>query len=212
MENKLKNDDDIQSLIDLAAAGDGAAMSKLFEHYREPLKKMVRVRLNRRLCGRVDESDVIQDAYLEAARRLNDYASGPRAPFFLWLRKITGQRLIDTHRRHLGAEARDARVEVAIQQKMAPMASSVMLAKALIGGLTSPTQAAVKAETRVAIQNALASMNDLDREILSLRHLEGLSNVEAAQELEIDTSTASKRYIRALQKLKKILDDLGLGD
>ncbi len=208
----MRNDEEIHALIDRAADGDAVAMSTLFEHYREPLKKMVRVRLNRRLYGRVDESDVVQDAYLEAARRLNDYASGPRTPFFLWLRKITGQRLIDTHRRHLGAEARNAGIEVALHQKRAPMASSVMLAKALLGGLTSPTQAAVKAETRIAVQDALASMNELDREILSLRHLEALSNVEAAEELEIDTSAASKRYIRALQKLKKILDELGIDE
>ena len=212
MGTKFHDDNQIQDLVDRATEGDASAMSTLFEHYREPLKKMVRVRLNRHLFGRVDESDVVQDAYLEAARRLNDYASGPRTPFFLWLRKITGQRLIDTHRRHLGAEARNAGIEVAMHQKRAPMASSVMLAKALLGGLTSPTQAAVKAETRLAIQDALASMNELDREILSLRHLESLSNVEAAQELEIDTSAASKRYTRALKRLKNILDELGIGE
>lgn len=211
MGSKPEDESEIQTLIDQASDGDAVAMSTLFEHYREPLKKMVRLRLNRKLHGRVDESDVIQDAYLEAARRLNEYASGPRAPFFLWLRKITGQRLIDTHRRHLGAEARDAGVEVSLHHKRAPMASSVMLAHSLLGGLTSPTQAAVKAETRLAIQDALSGMSDLDREILSLRHLESLSNSEAAQELEIDKSTASKRYIRALQRLKKILDELGVG-
>ena len=201
---------EIDRLVDRATDGDGSAMSELFEQYREPLKKMVRVRLNRKLCGRVDESDVVQDAYLEAARRLNDYASGPRAPFFLWLRKITGQRLIDTHRRHLGAQARDAGIEVALHQTRVPMASSVMLARALLGGLTSPTQAAVKAETRLAIQDALASMSDIDREILSMRHLESLSNLEAAQELEIDASAASKRYLRALQRLKRLLEELGV--
>ncbi|MCG8648575.1 MAG: sigma-70 family RNA polymerase sigma factor [Pirellulales bacterium] len=185
-------------------------MSELFERYRGRLKKMVRARLNRQLYGRVDESDVVQDAFLDAARRLNDYASDPRAPFFLWLRKITGQRLMDVHRRHLGVQGRDARVEVSLHQGQAPLASSILLAKALLGGLTSPTQAAVKAETRLAIQEALASMSDVDREILSMRHLESLSNVEAAQELGIDSSAASKRYLRALQRLKVILENLGV--
>ncbi|MEM6470043.1 MAG: sigma-70 family RNA polymerase sigma factor [Planctomycetota bacterium] len=212
METSAQNENDLQQLIDRAADGDGLAMSELFERYRGPLKKMVRVRLNRHLYGRVDESDVVQDAYLEAARRLNEYASAPRAPFFLWLRKITSQRLIDTHRRHLGAQARDAGVEVALHKARGPMASSVMLARALLGGLTSPTQAAVKAETRIAIQEALASMSEIDREILSLRHLESLTNVEAAMELEIDASAASKRYLRALQRLKQLLEELGLVD
>ena len=90
------------------------------------------------------------------------------------------------------------------------MASSVLLAKALLGGLTSPTQAAVKAETRIVVQKALMNMSEMDREILSLRHLEALSNVEAAQELEIDTSAASKRYLRALKRLKQILEEAGI--
>ena len=212
MGNTGQDRNEIHQLVDMAAEGDGSAMSELFDRYREPLKKMVRVRLNRHLCGRIDESDVVQDAYLEAARRLNDYASGPRAPFLLWLRKITGQRLIDLHRRHLGAQARDARAEVSFHQVRPPMASSVFLAQALLGGLTSPTQAAVKAESRQAIQDALCSMSDVDREILSLRHLEALSNVEAAEELDLDPSAASKRYLRALQRLKVILEEAGVVD
>ncbi len=204
------SDNEIRPLIERATGGEDSAMAELFERYRPQLKKMVRVRLNQQLHGRVDESDVVQDAYLEAARRLNDYAAGPRAPFFLWLRKITGQRLVDVHRRHLGAQARDARLEVALHRGRAPMATSVSLAAVLLGGLTSPTQAAVKAEMRLALQEALSGMSDLDREILSLRHFESLTNGEAAEELGIEPTTASKRYLRALQRLKVILEDLGI--
>ncbi|MEM6472685.1 MAG: sigma-70 family RNA polymerase sigma factor [Planctomycetota bacterium] len=204
--------DQVEALIDRASEGDNSAMSELFELYRAPLKQMVRIRMNRKLCGRVDASDIVQDAYLEAARRLSDYASGLRAPFFLWLRKITGQRLIDAHRRHLGAQGRNAGVELDLYGQHPPVASSIMLAKALLGGLTSPTQAAVKAETRAAIQDALACMSRLDQEILSLRHLESLSNIEAAQELEIEPAAASKRYLRALQRLRVILVEAGVVD
>ncbi len=203
-------EDELQPLIDRAAGGEDSAMSELFERHRSRLKKMVRVRLNQQLRGRVDESDVVQDAYLEAAKRLKEYASNPRAPFFLWLRKITGQRLVDVHRRHLDAQVRDARLEVTLHRGRAPMATSVSLAAALMGGLTSPTQAAMKAEVRLALQGALSNMDSLDREILSLRHFESLTNAEAARELDIEPSAASKRYLRALQRLKVILEDLGI--
>ncbi len=192
------SEDDLRSLIDRARGGEEDAMSELFEKFRPWLKQMVRVRMNQHLHGRVDESDVVQDAYLEAARRFDEYATEPQAPFFLWLRKITGQRLVDVHRRHLGAQARDARLEVALHRGRAPLATSVSLAEVLLGGLTSPTQAAEKAEMRLALQDALSSLSQLDREILSLRHFESLTNGEVAEELDIEPSAASKRSGRRL--------------
>jgi RNA polymerase sigma-70 factor (ECF subfamily) len=197
--------DETLALLERAAGGDSSAMSALFERYRIRLKKMVRVRLNRRLQGRVDDSDVLQDAYVEATRRLQEYLSGPRAPFFLWLRQITSQKLLDAHRRHLGAQARDARLELTLHWGRLPVASSVFLAAQLLGRLTSPSEAAVKAETRLALQEALGRMEDNDREILALRVYEDMSNQEAAEELGIDEKAASKRYVRALQRLQKIL-------
>lgn len=210
MTSSKHTDPEIDSLVELAADGDEAALTSLFEQYRQRLKNMVRVRLNQNLRGRVDESDVVQDAYVEAAKRLNKYATTPDAPFFLWLRKITAQRIIHVHRVHLGAKARDARLEVELHRQRAPMATSVALAEVLLGGFSSPTQAAVKAETRLALQESLAKLSDLDREILSLRHFEFLTNGEAAEELGIDSSTASKRYLRALQRLKLILEEIGV--
>jgi RNA polymerase sigma-70 factor (ECF subfamily) len=124
---------------------------------------MVRMRLNRRLQSRVDESDVLQDAFVEAVKRLPDYLSNPRAPFFLWLRQITFQRLIDLHRYHLGAQARDAGVEVALHRGRFPVASSISLAAQLLGRFTSPTQAAVKAETRIALQDAIGEQRPGER-------------------------------------------------
>lgn len=205
-----ENLSDLHQLLSRAANGDSSAMNELLDHHRDRLKKMVRMRLNRRLQGRVDDSDILQDAYTEAAKRLPEYLNDPQTPFFLWLRKITSQKLIDIHRRHLGTQGRDARLEVCLHRGRMPMASSVSLAAQLLGRLTSPSQAAVKAETRLVLQEALRQMEEIDREILSLRHFEDMTNQEAADELGIETSAATKRYVRALQRLQRILQELGL--
>jgi RNA polymerase sigma-70 factor (ECF subfamily) len=202
--------DKILALIQRAASGDAVALNELLECHRDRLKKMVRIRLNRRLQGRVDASDVIQDAYLEAARRLPEYLQQPRVPLFLWLRKITSHKLIDVHRRHLLAQARDPGLEVVLGRDDLPVASSDSLAEELLGRFTSPSEAVAREETRLAVQEALAKMSEIDREILSLRHFEDLSNVEAAQELGIEEKTASKRYVRALLRFETILAELGL--
>jgi RNA polymerase sigma-70 factor (ECF subfamily) len=195
-------------LLQRAKAGDEPALGELFTRYRERLRRMVRLRLDRRLYGRIDPSDVLQEAYLDLAKRFPDYAAQPTLPFFLWLRALTGQRLIDLHRQHLGAQMRDAGQEVSLYRGALPQASSVSLANQLLGRLTSPTQAAVRAEMQIRLQEALNTMDPLDREVLILRHFEELSNNETAEVLGIQKSAASKRYIRALQRLKAILDDI----
>ncbi len=195
-------------LLQRARAGDQQALAALFARYRDQLAKMVRLRLDRRMAGRIDTSDVLQDAYLDVARRFSEYAAAPTVPFFLWLRTLTGQRLIDLHRRHLGAEMRDAGQEVSLYRGGLPAASSASLAQQLLAGLTSPTQAAIREEMRLRLQEALNSMDPIDREVLVLRHFEDLSNIEAAEVLGIEPSAASKRYIRALRRLKALLDTL----
>jgi RNA polymerase sigma-70 factor (ECF subfamily) len=196
---------DEADLLRRATAGDQQALADLFARYHDRLVKMVRLRLDRRMAGRVDPSDVLQDAYLDVARRFPEYAASPKVPFYLWLRALTGQRLIDLHRHHLGAQMRDAGQEVALCRG-ALAASSASLAQALIAGWTSPTQAAVRAELQLRLQEALNSMDPLDREVVVLRHFEELSNAEAAEVLVIETSAASKRYIRAIRRLKAILE------
>jgi RNA polymerase sigma-70 factor, ECF subfamily len=202
----VTDSDELIKLVGRAAEGDAAAQHELFGRYRNRLKRMVRLRLNRHLQGRLDASDVLQEAYLEAAKRLQDYARERPLPVFLWLRHITGQKLIDVHRRHLGAQARNAACEVSLHRGAMPAASSVFLAAQLLGRLTSPSQAAVKAEARLLVQEALNNMDSLDREVLALRHFEQLSNGEVAESLGINESTASTRYLRALKRLK---DELG---
>jgi RNA polymerase sigma-70 factor (ECF subfamily) len=194
------------NLLLRAKAGDQQALATLFAAYRDRLRKMVRLRLDRRLSGRIDTSDVLQDAYLDVARRFPEYAAAPTVPFYLWLRALTGQRIVDLHRRHLGAEMRDAGREVSLYRGALPTASSASLAQQLLAGLTSPTQAAIREEMRHRLQEALNSMDSLDREVVVLRHFEELTNVEAAEVLDIEPAAASKRYIRALRRLKAILD------
>ncbi len=168
---------------------------------------MVRLRMDRRLQGRIDPSDVLQDAYLDYARRFAEWAARPTLPFFLWLRLLTGQKLVDLHRRHLGAQMRDAGQEVSLYRGALPQASSASLAAQLLGRLTSASQAAVRAETQVRVQEALNGMEPIDREILTLRHFEMLTNEEAAEVLGLRKSAASNRYIRALKRLKDALGE-----
>jgi RNA polymerase sigma-70 factor (ECF subfamily) len=195
-------------LLRRARAGDAPALGALFAHYRDRLRKMVRLRLDRRVCGRLDPSDVLQEAYLDVARRFPEYAAAPAVPFYVWLRALTGQRLIDLHRQHLGAKMRDAGQEVALYRGALPQASSASLAHQLLAGLTSPTQAVVRAEMQLQLQEALNSMDSMDREVVVLRHFEELNNVETAAVLGIEPSAASKRYLRAIRRLKTILDQI----
>lgn len=180
-------------------------MAELFARHRDQLRRMVRLRLDRRLQGRVDPSDVLQEAQLEVFRRAAAYAADPRMSPFVWLRFITGQQLIASHRRHLGAQMRSAGQEIALHRGPMPQATSASLAEMLLGRLTSPTQAAHRAEVRVLLQEALNSMEPLDREVLALRHFEELSNAEVAQVLGLTKTAASNRYIRALERLRQIL-------
>jgi RNA polymerase sigma-70 factor (ECF subfamily) len=180
-------------------------LAQLFEQRRTQLRRMVALRLDHRLQGRIDPSDVIQEAYLEASVRLGDYQKNPAMPLFVWLRFITAQKLLVFHRRHLGAQVRDAGREVSLYRGALPEATSAALAAQLVGRYTTPSQAAMRAELRLRVQDALNLMDPMDREILALRHFEQLSNAEAAHVLEIDESAASKRFVRALHRLKEIL-------
>jgi len=198
----LDESSEVSRLLRQAAEGDVQAVDALFSRYEPRLKRMVRLRLNRKLHARVDASDVLQDAYLEVAKRLADYLRNPSLPFFLWLRHVTGQKLIDVHRKHLGAQARDASRDFSLDGAAGPAATSENLAVQLIGRLSSPSTAAQKAELRAQVQEALEGLDPIDREVLTLRHFEQLTNVETAALLSLGASSASSRYLRALKRLK----------
>jgi RNA polymerase sigma-70 factor, ECF subfamily len=202
-------DDKNPALLRRAVAGDESALAALFDGHRDRLRRMIRLRLDRRLSGRVDTSDVLQDAYLDVRRRIAEYARDPSAmPFHLWLRLVAGQRLTDVHRHHLGSQMRDAGQEVSLHRGPFPQADSVSLAAQLLGKMTSASQAAIRVEHKLIVQEALNSMDPIDREVLALRHFEHLSNDETAQVLGLSRSAASNRYIRALKRLKGILSSI----
>jgi RNA polymerase sigma-70 factor, ECF subfamily len=204
---------DMDDLIGRFAAGDAQAAAELFARYRDRLRHLVRLRMDRRLQGRLDPSDVLQEAYLDVAQRAAEYGADPTTSPYLWIRFLTGQRLMALHRQHLGAKMRDAGQELSLYRGALPQVSSVSLAGQLLGRLTTPTHAAERAEMQIRLQEAINSMDPIDREVLTLRHFEELSNGETAQVLGIKKAAASNRYIRALKRLKEILSSLpGLFD
>ena len=199
--------DDID-LLRKANQGDSVSLEQLFGKYSDRLKRMVRFRMHPRLQARVSSSDILQDAYIEICEKLDTYVRDPKMPFFLWLRLLTGQKLALAHRQHLDVQARDAGREISLFHGALPEANSAALAAQLMGRLTSPSGAAMKAEMKLQLQEALNAMAPLDREVLSLRHFEQLSNSETATVLDISESAACNRYVRALERLKKTLGSL----
>jgi RNA polymerase sigma-70 factor (ECF subfamily) len=199
------NSPDTVGLLERLRAGDQQALDDLFARHRGRLRRMVEMRLDWRLQARIDASDVLQEAFLEVATRLEEYLDNPALPLFLWLRLIVGERLTRLHRHHLGVKMRDAGREVSLYREALPAASSAALAAQLLGKHTSPTQAAVRAERMLRLQEALNSLDPIDREVLSLRHFEELTRAETARVLGIEEAAAAKRYVRALKRLKDIL-------
>ena len=199
------NSSETNRVLQQATQGDGQVLGTLLARHQNRLRRMVALRLDRRLQGRIDPSDVIQEAYLEASARLAEYLRDPSMPFFLWLRYLTGQKLVTLHRHHLGVQKRNASQQVGLDHGPLPEASSAALAAQLLGHEARPSEAAIRDEMKARVQEALDSMSPLDREVLALRHFEQLSRAEIAQVLEVSEAAAGKRYIRALERLKEVL-------
>ena len=179
-----------------------------FTRHREQLRRMVASRLDPRLQGRLDPSDILQEAFLDVAKRADEYLAKPTMPPYLWVRFLTEQRLAALHRRHLGDRMRDAGRDVSIQRAPLPQNDSVSLAEMLVSHITSPTLAARRAEIQQRLQDLLNGMAAIDREILTLRHFEELGNAEVAERLGLSKQAASKRYVQALKRLKAILSEV----
>lgn len=194
-----------QKLVNLILQGDEGGLAELFAMYRDRLWRIINFRLDRRLRGRVDADDVLQEAYLNAAQRMNRFVHDASRSCFVWLRMIVSQTLIDVQRRHLGAQKRDARKDVSIHGGWESADTSACLAFHLMGTLTTPSSAAMRVELGEQIDAALGSMSDLDREILAVRHFEELTNREAALVLDVTEQAASIRYVRALGRLKDVM-------
>ncbi len=194
-------------LLERLQSGDDHAFVELYSRHRGRLKQMIEFRLDRRMRGREDASDILQEVYIDAHQRIRHFLKRPELSFYVWLRQLTAQRLIDVHRRHLKAEKRDAKQEVSIHQRIAT-ATSASMAALLVARLASPSQAAMRVEMVVQIESALAKMEPLDREVLALRHFEELRNSEVAEVLGIKEAAASNRYVRALSRLRDVLEGL----
>ena len=190
-------------LLEKAKAGQPQALGELLQSCRDQLYRIIKFRMDPRLRSRLDADDIIQDAFIEATQRFDDYVENQEMPFFLWLRFITVQKLFQMHRKHLGAQARDADREISIFAKPQPQATSAMLAAHLLGKHTSPSVAAMRAEQTARVERALNSMSEVDREVLALRRFERLKNDEVAELLNISRTAASNRYVRALERLQK---------
>jgi RNA polymerase sigma-70 factor (ECF subfamily) len=196
---------EVTQLIVRLRAGDRHALAELFHSYRERLRRMVELRMDARLRTRLDASDVLQEAYIELAGDLDAYRADPKLPPLLWMRLHVGRRLTMLHRRHLGTRLRDAGLEVSLYREALPEASSAALASMLLGRHTSPSQAAQRAERLLRVQEALNTLDPIDREVLALKHFEELSRAETAEVLGINPEAAAKRYFRALKRLKEVL-------
>jgi RNA polymerase sigma-70 factor, ECF subfamily len=193
---------DIAPLLEKLRAGEQDALARLFDTYRPQLRRMVELRLDPRLGARVAPSDVLQQAYVDSLSRYEHFFKREGASFYVWLRLVVNQSLVDVHRRHLAAKMRDAGHEAAAPWTAA---TSVSLARHLVAQMESPSQIVRKEETLGQVQAALETLDPLDREILTLRHFEELGNNEVAELLGLAKAAASNRYVRALGRLREAL-------
>jgi RNA polymerase sigma-70 factor (ECF subfamily) len=205
MQGTSANSPQTDDLLHRAATGDCAAWNSLLKEQQGRLRQMIALRLDRRIQRRIDPSDILQEAYMWAARQLEGYLRDPRLPFYLWLRLIVEQKIALQHRQHLRAQMRDAGKEISLNAVSLSGSQSSELAARLMGRELSPSEESVRAELVTRLRESLTKLDHTDREILLLRHFEQLSNGEAAIVLGLGEAAASKRYIRALQRLKTLL-------
>jgi RNA polymerase sigma-70 factor (ECF subfamily) len=191
-----------QRLLEQARAGAPEAVNRLLERHRAYVRRFVELRLDPQLRARVDPSDVVQEAQLEAVRRLDGYLGAAPMPFRLWLRQIAQDRLLMLRRHHRGARRRAVTREAAW-----PEESSLAFARQLLASGTSPSARLAASELAQRVRRAVAQLPEADREVVLLRNLEGLSNQEVAHLLGIQPAAASQRYGRALLRLRKLLDE-----
>jgi RNA polymerase sigma-70 factor (ECF subfamily) len=205
MDPVKPNSDHTEHLLQQAQAGDERAFEDLFARHRAYLRQVVALRLDPRMRPRIDPSDVVQDAQLEAFRRVGDFLERRPMAFRLWLRKTTCERLLMLERFHRRASRRSIDREV-----MLPDRSAFALVQQLFAAGSAPGKRLELSETARRVREVLAQLSDTDREILLMRNLEALSNQEVAEVLQIEPVAASKRYGRALLRLRSLLLASGL--
>lgn len=196
-------------ILKCAAAGDDDALGQLLESYRPRLRRTIATRLDPRLRGRIDPEDVLQESLVEVTRRFPSYLEQQQEmPFFLWVRFLTGQKLLQLNRKHFGAAARDVRCESPLERRATPDASSFLVASALLDRGPTPSQVMMREEERSELLRALDDMDAMDREVLVMRHFERLDTLEVSQVLGLTESGARRRYGRALRRLQSLIQSL----
>ncbi len=209
MASNWPDADRTEELLREARNGDDSAINRLMERHRAAVRRLVQIRLDQRIQRRLDVSDVVQDVFVEANRRIQRYLANPLLPFHLWLRHITRDRIIDAHRRH----RQSARRSVDREQPLILPGDFDHSTRELAGQLwdrqLTPAAAATQKELAVRIERGISQLNDQDAEIVLMRHYEHLSNQEIAQSLGLTEPAASMRYLRAIRRLRSmLLDDL----
>lgn len=195
-------------LLAKAKDGDDLAVNQLMDRHRNSLRQLVRMRLDRKIQRRVDVSDVVQDVLVEANRRLQVYIENPVMPFHLWLRQIARDRIIDAHRRHRVSAKRSVDREQPVVSPQGQDQSSFQLA-ALIGDRQlTPAAATLQKEIASQVEHAITLLNEKDSEIIIMRHYEMLSNQDIAAALDLTEPAASMRYLRAIRRLKEVLEEI----
>ena len=193
-------------LLGDARAGNDEAVNRLLERHRQAVHRMVQLRLDQKIRRRIDVSDVVQDVFVEASRRLKEYLLKPEMPFHLWLRHIAQDRIIDAHRRHRVSAKRSVDQERALFAPATGDRSSLDLAAHLYDGELTPAAAATQREMARRVEAAIAQLDDQDCEVVLMRHYEQLSNQEVAAALGLTEPASSMRYLRAIRRLRKLLD------
>ncbi len=195
-----------QELLTGAREGNPDAVDRLLDRHRDSLRRMINMRLDRKISRRIDVSDVVQDVLVEASRRLSDYLANPIMAFHLWIRQIAKDRIIDAHRRHRVSAKRSVDREQPLAVQGAVDQSTIELAAQLCDPELTPAEVATQRELAAHVQQSIELLDDRDREIILMRHYEQLSNQEIAASLSLTEPAASMRYLRALKKLRKLLD------
>jgi RNA polymerase sigma-70 factor (ECF subfamily) len=197
---------DTEQLLDRLNGGDEAARAALLPRHGNRLRRLIALRLDRRLAARVDLSDVLQEALADAADKLDEYARSRPLPFYPWLRQLAWERLAQLYRRHVRAARRSVSREESLRLTL-PDSSALALADRLAARDSSPGARLDQEELRGWVQAALARLGDGDREVLVLRFLEDLSTREMAAVLGVTEAGVKTRQLRALRRLRDLLDD-----
>jgi len=196
----------VQLLAD-AKAGDKSAVNQLMDRHRDSLERIVRLRLDKKIQNRVGVSDVVQDVLLEVNRRLPKYLDSPAMPFRLWIRQIAQDRMIDAYRRHRGSAKRSVDREQAMSIPRGQDQSSMQLASLLGDSKIGPAEAMIQKEMVRKVENAIGQLDERDTEIIVMRHYKHLTNQEASLLLNLSQAATSMRYLRAIRRLKDLMQN-----